>query len=42
METDKLSVHPDGTWIALHLDYELDELWAMDNLLSPLGVPAGR
>ena len=39
METDEISVHPDGTWIALVLDYEVDELWAMENLLSTLPRP---
>ena len=31
-----LSIHPDGTRIAFELDYEVDELWAMDNLLPEL------
>ena len=39
METNEISVHPDGTWIALVLDYEVDELWAIENLLSTLPRP---
>ena len=42
IETDKVSVHPDGTWIALELDDEVEEVWAMENLLSNLQAPAGR
>ena len=41
-ETDELSVGPDGTWIALELDYEVEEFWAMDNLLSHLRESGGR
>ena len=35
-EPASLSIHPDGTFIALELHYEVDELWAIDNLLSEL------
>ena len=42
IEIDELNIHPDGTWIALQLDREVEELWAMENLLSQLRVPAGR
>ncbi len=41
IETDNLSVHPDGTWIAVELDREVEEMWAMENLLSELRVLAG-